>query len=54
MESLVLAASVEFYENAETGNLHEGDMKLAYNWSVLIPTPLLLSCFPRTHTLFPP
>lgn len=34
MELIVLAASVEFYENAETGNLHEGDMKLAYNWSV--------------------
>jgi len=32
MESLVLAASVEFYENAETGNLHEGEMKLAYAW----------------------
>lgn len=54
MESLVLAASVEFYENAETGNLHEGDMKLAYNWSVLIPTLLLLPCFPRTHTLLFP
>ena len=36
IESIVLAASVEFYENAETGNLHEGDMKLAYNWSVAV------------------
>jgi hypothetical protein len=34
IEALVLAASVEFYENAETGNLHEGGMKLAYSWCV--------------------
>ncbi|KAL7413320.1 secretory pathway protein Sec39-domain-containing protein [Mrakia frigida] len=43
MESLVLSASVEFYENAETGNLHEGEMKLAYACLSVVtpPTPAL-------------
>jgi hypothetical protein len=31
-EELVIAASREFYDNAETGNLHKGDMKLAFDW----------------------
>ncbi|KZO98321.1 hypothetical protein CALVIDRAFT_562243 [Calocera viscosa TUFC12733] len=30
IEELVLAASHEFYDNAESGNLHSGDMRLAY------------------------
>lgn len=30
--ALVLAASREFYDNAETGNLHMGNMKLAFEW----------------------
>ena len=32
LESVVLATSREFYENAESGNIHTGDMKLAYDW----------------------
>jgi hypothetical protein len=35
LETVVLQASREFYENAESGNLHTGDMKLAYDWYVL-------------------
>ncbi|KAF8337468.1 uncharacterized protein EI90DRAFT_2910408 [Cantharellus anzutake] len=31
IEELCLAASREFYDNAESGNLHSGDMKLAYD-----------------------
>lgn len=34
IEELVLAASREFYDNAETGNLHSGEMKQAYGWCV--------------------
>lgn len=34
VEDLVLAASREFYDNAETGNLHSGEMKQAYSWCV--------------------
>lgn len=33
-EELVIAASREFYDNAESGNLHKGDMKLAFDWCV--------------------
>jgi hypothetical protein len=32
VQEAVLTASREFYDNAETGNLHTGDMKLAYDW----------------------
>jgi hypothetical protein len=31
-QELVLAASREFYDNAETANLHSGNMKLAFDW----------------------
>lgn len=34
IEELCLAASREFYDNASSGNLHVGDMKLAYDWYV--------------------
>lgn len=34
IEELCLAASREFYDNASSGNLHIGDMKLAYDWLV--------------------
>ncbi|CDZ97083.1 Uncharacterized conserved protein (Neuroblastoma-amplified protein) [Phaffia rhodozyma] len=44
VESLVLAASIEFYENAETGNLHEGNMNLAYTCLTVVapPTPAVI------------
>lgn len=32
LESAVLQASKEFYDNAESGNIHTGEMKLAYDW----------------------
>ena len=32
LESIVLQTSREFYENAESGNIHTGEMKLAYDW----------------------
>ena len=32
LEEVALAASRELYDNAETGNIHTGDMKLAYDW----------------------
>ena len=32
LEEVVLATSQEFYDNAETGNIHRGGMKLAYDW----------------------
>jgi hypothetical protein len=32
LEGVVLQTSREFYENAESGNIHTGDMKLAYDW----------------------
>lgn len=31
-EQLVLAASREFFDNAQSANLHRGDMKMAYEW----------------------
>jgi Secretory pathway protein Sec39 len=34
IENLCLTVSREFYDNASSGNLHHGDMKLAYDWSV--------------------
>ncbi len=32
LEEVVLTTSREFYMNAESGNLHTGEMKLAYEW----------------------
>jgi len=32
LEIAVLQASREFYENAESGNIHTGEMKMAYEW----------------------
>lgn len=29
---VVLATSRELYENAENGNIHTGEMKLAHDW----------------------
>jgi hypothetical protein len=34
LEEVALATSRELYDNAETGNIHTGDMKLAYDWYV--------------------
>jgi hypothetical protein len=34
IEELCLSVSREFYDNASSGNLHVGDMKLAYDWYV--------------------
>lgn len=41
LEEIVLDTSRELYENAENGNIHTGEMKLAYDWCV-VP----LSLFP--------
>lgn len=32
LQGAALATSRELYDNAETGNIHTGDMKLAYDW----------------------
>ncbi len=32
IEEICLIASREFYDNSESGNMHTGDMKLAYDW----------------------
>jgi hypothetical protein len=32
IEQVVLSSSREFYENAATGNMHTGEMRLAYEW----------------------
>ncbi|MBW0484434.1 hypothetical protein O181_024149 [Austropuccinia psidii MF-1] len=42
LEKLVIAASREFYDNAESGNLHEGDMKLAYDCLAVAPQTLAI------------
>jgi hypothetical protein len=34
LQGAALATSRELYDNAETGNIHTGDMKLAYDWYV--------------------
>lgn len=34
LESVALQTSREFYENAEIGNIHTGEMKSAYDWCV--------------------
>lgn len=31
-EQLILDAEQEFFDNATTGNMHEGNMKLAMEW----------------------
>lgn len=36
VEELVIAASRDFYDNSESGNLHSGEMKLAFEWCVLV------------------
>ncbi|EJU01849.1 hypothetical protein DACRYDRAFT_100138 [Dacryopinax primogenitus] len=38
IEHLVLAASREFYDNAESGNFHEGEMSLAYECLAVAPS----------------
>ncbi|KAG9128458.1 hypothetical protein FRC07_011215 [Ceratobasidium sp. 392] len=43
VESLCLAVSREFYDNASSGNINSGDMKLAYDClGVPIPTPAVI------------
>ncbi|KEP52233.1 secretory pathway protein Sec39 [Rhizoctonia solani 123E] len=43
VERLCLAVSREFYDNATSGNIHSGDMKLAYEClNVPLPTPVVL------------
>jgi len=32
LEEVALTTSRELYDNAETGNIHTGEMKLAYDW----------------------
>ena len=32
IEEVCLSMSREYYDNAASGNLHHGDMKLAYDW----------------------
>lgn len=32
VEDICLSCSQEFYDNANSGNYHFGDMKLAYEW----------------------
>jgi hypothetical protein len=32
LEQVVLETSKELYDNAETGNIHTGEMKIAYDW----------------------
>lgn len=34
LESVALATSRELYDNAETGNIHIGEMRIAYEWYV--------------------
>lgn len=34
LEQVALVTSRELYDNAETGNIHTGEMKIAYDWSV--------------------
>ncbi|CAE6418929.1 unnamed protein product [Rhizoctonia solani] len=43
VENLCLAVSREFYDNATSGNIHSGDMKLAYEClNVPLPTPAVI------------
>lgn len=32
LEKVVLETSNELYDNSETGNIHTGEMKVAYDW----------------------
>lgn len=48
VEDLVISASREFYDNAEEGNLNEGEMKLAFEWCAFLP---LLFCTPFLFSL---
>lgn len=32
LEGVALATSRELYDNAETGNIHIGEMRVAYEW----------------------
>lgn len=32
LEAVALGTSRELYDNAETGNIHTGEMKIAYEW----------------------
>lgn len=36
IEEMCLTVSREFYDNAQSGNLHFGEMKLAYEWCAMI------------------
>ncbi|QRV90809.1 Secretory pathway protein Sec39 [Ceratobasidium sp. AG-Ba] len=49
VESLCLAVSREFYDNASSGNIHSGDMKLAYDWWV--PTLAITNPTNPSHSL---
>ncbi|KAF8680272.1 Secretory pathway protein Sec39 [Rhizoctonia solani] len=43
VENLCLRVSREFYDNATSGNIHSGDMKLAYEClNVPLPTPVVI------------
>ncbi|CAE6358392.1 unnamed protein product [Rhizoctonia solani] len=43
VETLCLTVSREFYDNATSGNIHSGDMKLAYEClNVPLPTPAVI------------
>ncbi|CEQ38691.1 SPOSA6832_00144, partial [Sporobolomyces salmonicolor] len=61
VEELVISASREFYDNAEEGNLHKGEMKMAFDWYASRPfsrqpdstrsTRPFLSAAPQTPTI---
>lgn len=36
VEEICLSCSREFYDNAASGNYKVGDMKLAYDWYVMV------------------
>lgn len=55
VEELVIAASREFYDNAEDGNLHSGaEMKLAFEWYVTSSSESrgMLTLDAHTHTAY--
>lgn len=43
VEDLVISASREFYDNAESGNQHSDEMKMALQWCVLVRDPAYLN-----------